>query len=58
MHASAPIAAADPHHGDEWTAVSKDTELSLSGTEQILKAVASKMGLGKYLPEALEKNNS
>mmetsp|Transcript_20137 Transcript_20137/g.34277 ORF Transcript_20137/g.34277 Transcript_20137/m.34277 type:complete len:213 (-) Transcript_20137:33-671(-) len=48
--------AADPHHGDEWTRVSKDYE-SCAGwtTEQILRRVAASMALGKYLPEALEK---
>jgi len=49
--------AADPHHGDEWTSVSKDTRNIYKTTEQILKAVAAKMALGKYLPEALEKTS-
>ena len=49
--------AADPHHGDEWTSLSKDTTKNLAGkTDAILKAVAAKMALGKYLPEALEKH--
>jgi len=51
--------AADPHHGDEWTAMSKDTTKNLAGkTEAILKAVAAKMGIGKYTPEALEKSST
>ena len=48
--------AADPHHGEEWTRVSKDDRLSLGWEcEQILQRVAQNMALHKYLPEALEK---
>ena len=49
--------AADPHHGDEWTRISKDTAKNLAGKpELILKAIAANMGLGKYTPEALENS--
>ena len=48
--------AADPHHGDEWTRVSKDVRCMRWSTEQIVKRVASNMALGKYEPEALEKS--
>ena len=48
--------AADPHHGDEWTRVSKDIEHCLGwSTEQILRRVAANMALGKYQPEVLER---
>ena len=47
--------AADPHHGDEWTAVSKGVSAGRWTTEQIVKKVAGNMALGRYLPEALEK---
>ena len=47
--------AADPHHGDEWTRVSKDVRHLRWTTEQIVKRVAQNMALGKYEPEALEK---
>ena len=49
--------AADPHHGDEWTAVSKDWatlgNIAAASTEKILKRVAANMSLGKYVAEAL-----
>ena len=48
--------AADPHHGDEWTKVSKDVRCLRYSTEQIVRRVASNMALGKYEPEALEKS--
>jgi len=47
--------AADPHHGDEWTRVSKDVRCMHWSSEQIVKRVAQNMALGKYEPEALEK---
>ena len=47
--------AADPHHGEEWTAVSKDVGCLRWGVEQVLRKVAANMALGKYAPEALEK---
>ena len=47
--------AADPHHGDEWTKVSKDVRCLRWSTEQVAKRVAQNMALGKYEPEALEK---
>jgi pre-mRNA-processing factor 6 len=47
--------AADPHHGDEWTTVSKDVRCLRWSTEQIVRRVAASMALGKYAPEALEK---
>ena len=50
--------AADPHHGDEWTAVSKDhTALGANSSthtaDRILRKVAGNMSLGKYVAEAL-----
>jgi len=48
--------AADPHHGEEWTAVSKDVDGCLGwSVEQVLQKVAASMALGKYQPEALER---
>ena len=47
--------AADPHHGDEWTKVSKDIRCLRWTTEQVVKKVAAHMALGKFEPEALEK---
>ena len=47
--------SADPHHGDEWTSVSKDMRCLRWSTEQIVRKVADNMALGKYQPEALEK---
>ena len=47
--------AADPKHGDEWTAVSKALKCQRWTTEHIVKQVAGQMALGKYEPEALEK---
>ena len=47
---------ADPHHGDEWTRVSKDVRCLKWSTEQIVRKVAQNMALGKWEPEALEKS--
>ena len=47
--------AADPKHGDEWAAVSKDVACLKWTAERVLKEVASRMALGKYTPEALEQ---
>ena len=45
--------AADPHHGDEWTAASKDHAnlAHAEPTERILQKVAVNMSLGKYVAE-------
>ena len=51
--------AAEPHHGEEWVAVSKDIDVALGwSVEQVLACVAANMALGKYTPEALEKAGS
>ena len=47
--------AAEPHHGDEWTAVSKDVRYLDESFEQVLRRVAANMALGVYEPERLEK---
>ena len=48
--------AADPHHGDEFTAILKDPRSLRLTTQDVIKKVAVRMALGKYEPEALEKS--
>ena len=49
--------AADPHHGESWTAVSKDWatlgNMEKTSTEKLVIRVAANMGLGVYVAEAL-----
>ena len=47
--------AADPHHGDEWTKVSKQVGNHSLKIQQILERVAHNMTPGRYAPEMLEK---
>jgi len=47
--------AAEPHHGDGWTAVSKDWatlgNMEKTSTEKLAIRVAANMGLGVYVAD-------